>query len=182
MLVRIAIASSLLVSHATAETVKAPTCGPPPATPAPVRTVRDVDWCNAHVGGIAGPLSAGRSEYHEYPELGGPHDTILMSLRGIVYGDFDGDKRPEAALVIETEYWFVNGNSSQESSVRIYSLVRGKPTLLGSIPSGTPVRAITLGKGVVTVTSGPDKAQSTQRYRRAKAGFAAVGSPKPATP
>jgi hypothetical protein len=187
MLVRIVIASSLLVSHATAETVKAPTCGPPPTTPKRVRTVRDVDWCNADVGGFKGALREGHSSVHLYSDMGGPdaapHDTIATTLRGIVYGDLDGDKRPEAALVIESSTWIGRtGNHSGGTSIRIYSLVRGKPTLLGNIASGTPVRAITLGKGVVTVTSGPNNAETTQRYRRAKDDFTEIQSPKPATP
>ena len=183
MLVRIVIASSLLVSHATAETVKSPSCGPPPAKAKPVKTLRDVDWCNFDVGAWKGSLHEGRNEVHLYADLGQPHDTISTTLRGIVYGDLDGDKRPEAALVIETSNWYGRtGNHSGGSSVQIYKLVGGKPTRLGELASGTPVRAITLGKGIVTVTSGPDSATTTLRYRRLKGTFVEIQPPKTPSP
>ena len=187
MLVRIVIASSLLVSHATAETVNDPSCGPPPAKATSVKMLRDVDWCNFDVGAWKGSLREGRNVVHLYSQIGGPnpapHDTISTTLRGIVYGDLDGDKRPEAALVIETSNWYGRtGNHSGGSSVQIYKLVGGKPTRLGELASGTPVRAITLGKGIVTVTSGPDSATTTLRYRRLKDRFVEIQPPKTPSP
>lgn len=179
MLLRIALVTSLLVSHATAETVKAPACKPPPEKPKPVRTLRDVDWCNADVGGWKGQLREGRSSVHIYPRMGGAHDTIATSLRGVIYGDLDGDKRLEAALVIESSTWIGRtGDHSGGTGVSIYKLVRGTPTRIGSIPAGTPVRAITIAKGVVTVTSGPDNAQTTTRWRRDKDDFIEIQATK----
>lgn len=175
VLQRVALVISLLVSHATAETVKAPACGPPPTKPKPVRTLRDVDWCNADVGGWKGKLREGHSSVHLYADLGEPHDTIATTLRGIVYGDLDGDKRLEAALVIESSTWIgKTGDHSGGTGVSLYKLVRGKPTRIGSIPAGTPVRAITIRKGVVTVTSGPDTARTTTRWRRDQDDFVEI--------
>src|SRR5690606_21675138 len=121
-----------------------------------LRTVRDVDWCNFAfgVGPRGGALREGHSSVHLYADIGKPHDTIATTLRGVVYGDLDGDGRLEAAIVLETSMWFARtGAHSGGTSVSIYALRRGTPTNLGSIATDKTVHAITLGKGVVTITS-----------------------------
>lgn len=187
MVVRVVLVVSLLASHATAETVKAPRCGPAKQTKKTPSSVRDVDWCNYNFGFWKGPLREGHSEVHLYSDMGGPnpapHDTIAVSLRGVIYGDLDGDKRPEAAVILQNTTWIGRtGRSSGGTSVYIYSLVKGAPTLLGSVPAGTPVDSVSLGKGIVTVTSGPKGQKETMRFRRDKDGFAEVPAKKSTTP
>lgn len=177
-MIRSVLVVALMVTHARADAVKAPTCGAPKAT-SKLRTVRDVDWCNFNFGHWKGPLRQGRSEVHLYADMGGPnpapHDTIAVSLRGVIYGDLDGDKRPEAAVILEKTTWIGRtGQSTGGTSVYIYSLVKGTPTLRGSVPGGTPVDAVSLGKGIITVTSGPKGQKTTLRYRRDKDDFVEV--------
>lgn len=171
MLARAILLVAFVASHATADPVAAPACGPPRAATT-LRSVRDVDWCNFDVGFWKGRLREGHVEVHLYQKLDEPHDTVSASLRGVVYGDFDGDKRPEAAVVIESATWSgKSGRVSGGTSVKIYSLVKGTPTSMGAIPAGTPVDAIVIAKGIVSVTSGPATAKTTLRYRRVKGDF-----------
>lgn len=187
MVVRAVLVVLLLASHATAETVKPPSCGPAKQTTKAPSSVRAVDWCNFDFGFWKGPLREGRSEVHLDSDMGGanpaPHDTIAVSLRGVIYGDLDGDRRPEAAVVLQKTTWIGRtGESSGGTSVYIYSLANGKPTLLGSVPAGTPVDAVSLGKGIITVTSGPKGQKETMRFRRAKDDFERVPAKKSTTP
>lgn len=160
---------SCIASQAFAEKLRAPTCKAASAKKPAPSTVETVDWCNFAVGGLkGGQLRAGHSSVHLYRELGQPHDTISASLLGVVFGDLDGDKQNEAALVIERSTW-IGGDSTPTShsmTVEIYAMVKRAPTRIGSIPipTDTPVQAISLGKGIVTVTSG--KPKKTLRYRR----------------
>jgi hypothetical protein len=124
-------------------------------------------------------MREGHSSVHLYADIGEPHDTIAATLRGVIYGDLDGDKRPEAAVVIESSTWIGRtGDHSGGTSVYVYKLAGGKPTLIGSIPAGTPVDAITIRKGIVTVTSGPAHAKATMRFRRVKDDFVEVPAAK----
>lgn len=174
MLARALVVVGLLASHAAAEKRVDPACGPP-AKKKTLRTMRDVDWCNFDFGFWKGPLREGRSSVHLYADLGEPHDTIAASLRGVIYGDFDGDKRLDAAIVIESATWIGRtGAHSGSTTVYLYTLAKGRPTGLGSVPAGTPVDDITLGKGIVTVTSGPANGKATLRYRRVKGEFVEV--------
>ena len=177
MHVRIAIAGLLVVvSHATAGTLAKPACdaSTTPTTTKSPRTLRDVDWCNFdYGGGLRGPLKNGRSELHEYEDMGQPHDTILTRLAGLTYGDLDGDGTVEAAVAIATSAYFArSGRESHSTTIHVYRLVRGTPTKLGSIPSGTPVSSITFGTRTLTVTSGTPA--TTTRYRHAKDTFTAI--------
>lgn len=175
MLVRVLVLVAAVAPVAAAETVKPPSCGPAKQTTAKPRSVRDVDWCNFDVGAWKGPLREGHSEVHLYKDLGAPHDTIAVSLRGIVYGDVDGDNRLEAALVIEKSTWIGRtGDHSGGTSVSIYTLSKGKPVLLGSIPAGTPALAITFAKRRISVTSGAGANKTTVTYRRVKNDFEIV--------
>jgi len=183
MLVRALLLVGIVASHATAETLKAPKCGPAKTPPAKVRTVKDVDWCNFDIGFWKGPLRQGHAEVHLYADMGQPHDTIAASLRGVIYGDYNGDKVLDAAVVIESSTWIgKTGDHSGGTSVHMYTLASGKPTSIGSIPAGTPVDAITLGKGIVTIVSGPKNAKATMRFRRGKSDFEEVKATKSSTP
>lgn len=182
MLARVAIVLILVASHATAEKVATPTCGPAKAT-RKLTSLRGVDWCNFDFGFWKGAMREGHSSVHLYADMGGPdaapHDTIAASLRGVIYGDVDGDKRPEAAVVIQSSTYFGRSDKhSSHTSVYMYKLAGGKPAQLGSIPAGTPVDAVTIGKGIVTVTSGPPNATTTVRYRRVKDEFVEVPATK----
>jgi hypothetical protein len=178
MLARVALVLLLCASHATGETLARRNCGP--AKPAKkLSSLRDVDWCNFDFALWKGKMREGHSSVHLYADLGEPHDTITATLRGVIYGDFDGDKRPDAAVVIERSTWIGRtGDHSGSTSVYVYKLVGGKATRLGSIPAGTPVDAITIRKGIVAVTSGPANAKTTMRFHRVNDDFIEVPATK----
>lgn len=182
--VAIAVVSGLLslVTLASADPVKEPVCREPPARPRAVKTIADVDWCNFDYGGGKGSLlTAGKSSLHLYRKLGEPHDTIARALRGVIYGDLDGDKKREAAIVLQHTTWFANRDTpSSSTTVLIYTLVDGAPRLLGSIPAADPVSDVSFAKGGVTVRAGTPAA--TVRYRRDRAGkdFVEVPAAAPA--
>jgi 2-keto-4-pentenoate hydratase/2-oxohepta-3-ene-1,7-dioic acid hydratase in catechol pathway len=93
-----------------------------------------------------------------------------------VYGDLDGDRRPEAVVVVEQGTQ--SGSTGQFSGgtyAVVYGFAKGAPVQLGSIiTTGTPVGSITIAKGVVTITSGPANARSTQSFRRSKGDFVEI--------
>lgn len=167
-----------LVRLAAADPVVRPTCGDPATKPTKIRSLRDVDWCNFDYGGFNGEMRSGHAELHIYPDIDGPHDTIDDSLEGVVYGDLDGDKRPDAAVVFEHTNWSgATGKSSTSSAVHVYTFAHGKPVLLASLPAGTPVREIVFARRTLTVTSGPDTAITTTSYRRANGTLVEVTAP-----
>lgn len=140
--------------------------------------IRAVDWCNLDVGGWKGALRDGHHEVHLYADLGEAHDTIATSLRSIDYGDLDGDRRPEAFLVIEQTTWIASrDDSSTGSDVAIYTLRGGRPVKLASIPIGTPVASIAIRRGLVELISGPDRARTRFRWRRGKGTVEVVPAP-----
>ncbi|NVB77159.1 MAG: hypothetical protein HOV81_02085 [Kofleriaceae bacterium] len=159
-----------LASRVSADTVKQPTCSEPAAKPRAAKAIADVDWCNFDYGGGKGSrLTAGRSSLHLYRKLGEPHDTIARTLRGVIYGDLDGDKKREAAIILQHTTRFASRDTpSSSTTVYIYTLVDGAPRLLGSIPAADPVSEVSFAKGVVTVRSGTPT--TAARYRRDRAG------------
>lgn len=164
-------------SVAAAEPLPAVTCAEAPpnqaATPTPrPRSLDEVDWCNHDFGGVNQDLRRGRAELHEYGELGGLHDTYITRLRAVVRGDLDGDRRPEVAVVLSQETWLASGGSNTSTDVLVFTWRRGKPHLLGAVPAGTPVEAVSLRRGLVEFTSGPDHTVSV--HRRGKRGFVLV--------
>jgi hypothetical protein len=165
-----------MAAPAAAERLRAPACDAPPARATKPASVRDVDWCNRDDLGVwGGGLRDGRSEIHLYPDIGKPHDTIAVSLRGVVYGDVDGDRRPEAVVVIEKTTWIGStGRSTGGTIAYVYGFAKGAPVRLGAIATGTPVEAITIAKRVITITSGPPTATSTLSYRRVKSDFVEI--------
>jgi hypothetical protein len=162
----------LLASPVRADPVTPAVCHPAPPLVAKPASVREIDWCNRdELGGWKGRLRGGRSEVHLYAKLGEPHDTIAAALRGVVYGDLDGDKQLEAAVVIERSTWIERtGAHSASSMVHLYGFAGGAAVRLAELPAGTPVDAITFGGGMVEITSGPVGAKATQRFRRTATG------------
>lgn len=153
-----------LASTAAADHVRTPTCGEPKDDARAPRKITDVDWCNHDFGMWKGRMRAGHSEVHLYRALGQPHDTLLARLRGVVYGDVDGDGTRDAAIVIEKASWYAGrSEASTSTTVYVYAFVKGAPALLGSIPAGTPVHELTITRRGVSVTSGQPK--QTSRYR-----------------
>jgi hypothetical protein len=61
--------------------------------------------------------------------------------------------------------------SSSAMLVHVYRSANREPELLGIIYAGTPVDAITLANGIVTITSGPAGAKTTSRHRWQADGF-----------
>jgi hypothetical protein len=166
-----------MAAPAAAERLRAPACDAPPARATKPASVRDVDWCNRDDLGVwgSGGLRDGRSTVHLYRDISQPHDTIAASLRGVVVGDLDGDRRPEAVVVLEKTTWIGRtGRSTGGTIAYVYGFAKGAPVRLGAIATGTPVEAITLAKRVVTITSGPATARSTRSYRRVKADFVEI--------
>lgn len=155
----------LIAATATAAPVKAPVCRT--KAKKPVHTIKDVDWCNFdYGGGKDSRLHDGHSSLHLYSDLGEAHDTIGLSLRGVIYGNVDGDKALEAAIVLERSMSTPTGDRpSSSTTIALYKLVKSVPTRIGSIPATSPVVAVALAKDTVAVTGG--KPKTTQRYRRA---------------
>ena len=79
------------------------TCGAAPTRPA--RSITTVDWCTLDGVAWKGSLVDGRSSVHLYRDLGKPHDTISTRIVSVDYADLDGDRRPEAFVVIERATW-----------------------------------------------------------------------------
>ncbi|MBX3159809.1 MAG: hypothetical protein KF773_27815 [Deltaproteobacteria bacterium] len=145
---------AVLSTPAFADPVTAPACREADPKAPPPRSVRDVDWCNSDAFTWKGRLRAGHAEVHLYRRLDQPHDTIRTRLRGVIYGDLDGDGRAEAAVVIEKSTW-TTSHQGTVSTVYVHGFTGGAPVLLGSIPAGTPVRDVAFGKGgTVTVKAG----------------------------
>ncbi len=137
-------------------------CGPPTSSAGP--GVRAIDWCNAEVGAWGGALASGRAEVRlDDPEARG-HDTTTTTLRSVDYGDVDGDRRPDAVLVLERASWVGDRPQALVSSdLAIFTVRGGRPHLLARVPAGTPVLDLTIRRGVIAVVSGPDRAR--QRWR-----------------
>lgn len=108
------------------------TKGPEPKPP--FASLRAVDWCNFTVRVGFGTMHGGRSEMHEYEELGGPHDTMLARLGAVSYGDLDGDGIEEAAVVLDEEDWFTSGAHHERSTVYVFTLTNGIPVRRSSHP------------------------------------------------
>ena len=162
-------------AHATPPTPLV--CGAPPA--APPRAITAVDWCNLDGVAWKGRLVDGHSEVHLYSDLGKPHDTISTRIVSVDYADLDGDRRPEAFVVVERATW--TGGRAEPSvgtDVLVYAWRRGAPVRLAELPAGSPITDLTIRRGVVTMTSGPDAATTRHRWSpRAKA-FTALPSPR----
>ncbi len=109
------------------------TCGEAAAAPpTSYASLRAVDWCNRdYLPGIA-HLRNGRAEIHEYPALGGPHDTDIFLLGSVAVGDLDGDGVEEAAVVLDHQSYGAHGGGHHQSDVFVYALRSGKVVQLDS--------------------------------------------------
>lgn len=146
-------------------------CGPssPPTSPtSPAGPgVRAIDWCNAEVGVWGGALAAGRAEVHLDDPEGRGHDTTTTTLRSIDYADVDGDGRPEALLVLERASWVGDRPEAMVGSdLAVFTVRGGRPTLVASLPIGTPVLDLTIRRGTIAMVSGPDRARQRWRWDR----------------
>jgi hypothetical protein len=103
------------------------------------------DWCNERSIGPKG-LHNGRSDYHEYQDLGEPHDSILTRLRSVVYSDITGDNAAEAIVVVEQTISLAKGPASITTDIRVYRKRR------------------------LVVTSGPKKDRTVNTYVVTKEG------------
>jgi hypothetical protein len=118
-------------------------------------------------GSGAAPLVAGRAEVHLDEPDGQGHDTTITTLRSIDFADVDGDRRPEAMLVLERAHWSAAGvEASRSSDLVIFTVRGGRPHRLTALPIGTPVDDLVVRRGVVTLVSGPDRATTRWRWDR----------------
>lgn len=139
------------------------------------RVITAVDWCSATGVAMMGALVDGKSEIHEYEELGQPHDTILTRIVGVDYADLDGDRRPEALVVVEQTAWFASRNEpSVSTEVLVYEWRRGAAVRMATLPAGSPVTELAVRRGVVTMVSGPDAATTRHRWSSRKRAFATL--------
>ncbi|MBP6630237.1 MAG: hypothetical protein KBG28_18165 [Kofleriaceae bacterium] len=167
--IALGLAASLLVvtggATARAERVRPPRCGEPRPAPARLTSLRQLDWCNHDYGGHKGPLRAGRGSLHLYRQLDRPHDTINTRLAGVVYGDLDGDRQVEAAVILHIVSWFpgpTETRTSERTTLYLYQLGPTGPTELGRVDVAGPVRAVTIHRGVIDVV-GADRRR--ERYQ-----------------
>lgn len=153
------------------------TCGAAPTRPA--RSITTVDWCTLDGVAWKGSLVDGRSSVHLYRDLGKPHDTISTRIVSVDYADLDGDRRPEAFVVIERATWIADrAEPSVGTDVAVYAWRRGAAVRLAELPAGTPITDLTIGRGVVTMTSGPDAAVTRHRWSRRTRAFTALPPPR----
>lgn len=171
------LAVEMLLAVAPAAWAARPTglvCGSTKGAPR-AAGIAGVDWCSAEGVAMMGALVDGKSEIHEYEELGQPHDTILTRIVSVDYADVDGDRRPEALVVVEQTAWFATRNEpSVSSEVQVYAWRRGARVRLGTLPSGTPVIDLAVRRGVIAMVSGPDRARTRHRWLSRKATFVAL--------
>jgi hypothetical protein len=161
----VVVAIAALSTPALAGPPTAARCDQPPAPAG--RGVRAIDWCRAEVGVWGGPLVAGRAEVHLDEPDGQGHDTTITTLRSIDFADVDGDRRPEAMLVLERAHWSAAGvEASRSSDLVIFTIRGGRPHRLTALPIGTPVDDLVVRRGVVTLVSGPDRATTRWRWDR----------------
>ena len=176
-MMRTAIATAAMLMIAGVSVAAPPTplvCGGGKATAKPA-AITAVDWCSAPGVAMMGALVDGKSELHEYEELGQPHDTILTRIVSVDYADVDGDRRPEALVVIEQTAWFATRDEASVSTdVAVYEWRRGAAVRMATLPAGSPVTALSVRRGVVTMTSGPDRAVTRHRWSSRKRAFAAL--------
>lgn len=152
------------------------TCGTPPASPP--RAITAVDWCNLDGVAWKGRLVDGHSEVHLYRDLGKPHDTIATRIVSVDYADLDGDRRPEAFVVVERTSW--TGDRAEPSvyaDVFVYAWRRGAPVRLAELPTGTPLTDLTIRRSVVELVSGPDAARTRHRWSRRTKAFTELPPP-----
>jgi hypothetical protein len=131
--------------------------------------IQEHDWCNERSIGPEG-LHNGRSDYHEYQDLGEPHDSILTRLRSVVYGDITGDNAAEAFVVVEQTISLAKGPASITTDIRVYRWSDGKVAYLGSIDAGTLVTDVSFRKQRFVVISGPKKDRTVNTYVVTKEG------------
>lgn len=113
-------------------------------------SIRSADWANCSIGTF-GKLRNGRGEYHEYDQLGGPHDTIDTKLVGVDYGDVDGDGLEDAVVALVQHVYFAKGrNTSESGQVYVYSTKSGVVTLVAH-HSGRPVTSVKVVTGRVVL-------------------------------
>ena len=176
-MMRTAIATTAMLMIAGVSVAAPPTplvCGGGKTTAKPT-AITAVDWCSATGVAMMGALVDGKSELHEYEELGQPHDTILTRIASVDYADVDGDRRPEALVVIEQTAWFATRDEpSVSTDVAVYEWRRGAAVRMATLPAGSPVTALSVRRGVVTMTSGPDRAVTRHRWSSRKRAFAAL--------
>ncbi len=152
-------------------------CGAPPT--APPRTITAVDWCTLDGVAWKGRLVGGRNEVHLYSDLGKPHDTISTRIVSVDYADLDGDRRPEAFVVIERATWIADrAEPSVGTDLVVYAWRRGAPVRLAELPAGTPITDLTIRRGVVAMVSGPDAAATRHRWSRRAKTFTALPPPR----
>ncbi len=165
----------LLVAMLAVATLPATSLASPPtplrcdgaAPPSPPRAIADVAWCSLDGVAWKGPLVRGRSEVHLYSDLGQPHDTISTRIASVDLADLDGDRRPEAFVVIERSTWIADREQpSVGSDLAVYAWRRGALVRLATLPAGTPITDLTIRRGVIAMVSGPDAAPTRHRWSR----------------
>lgn len=169
------LGSLAATAHAAPPTPLA--CGTPPT--APPRAITAVDWCSLDGVAWKGRLVDGHSEVHLYRDLGKPHDTISTRIVAVDYADLDGDRRPEAFVVVERATWIADrAEPSVGTDVLVFAWRRGAPVRLGELPVGTPITDLAIRRGVVTIVSGPDAAATRHRWSPRARAFTALPPPR----
>lgn len=149
-------------------------CVPGGKKPGPPKSLREVDWCNSPAAITT--LKDGKAEYHEYEDLGGPHDTYLFRLGHVAYGDLDGDGVEDAVVTIDEVGHLAKGGQYAKATVTVWRWTMGSAAPTKSVTAYGVVEA-TIAKKVLEVRSEGKAESCVQRYAWKGVDLAPVGPP-----
>ncbi len=121
-------------------------------------------------------LRAGRSEIHEYEEMGGPHSTDIFLLGAVVYGDLDGVPGEEAVVVIDHQSYTAKGAGYGTSDVRVFTWKAGAQSQLARHDAvyGADVR---IADGVITLMTSSGTMRCTEAFKLGNGTLTPLGKP-----
>ena len=119
-------------------------CTKGPESQPPFANVRAVDFCNYTLTSFFGTMRGGRSEMHEYEEMGGAHDTFIAKLGLVTFGDLDGDGVEDAAVVVDQELYPPNGVGTQRATLYVVTVKKGALVVKSTkeLPYGADARIV----------------------------------------
>lgn len=153
--------------------------------------IRNVDFQNfTYEPGCAGEdttkITVAGGEFSEEKKVDGYTERFFFKVFDLVYGDLNGDKTEEAVMLSVCN----TGGTGNFTEGFIYSMKRGKPTLIARIPGGDRadggLRNLSIEGGLIVLEyNDPDKTAGaccpegtvTQKLRLSGKNLVEVGAP-----
>lgn len=127
------------------------------------RSIRRVDWRNHDYDGWAGRLHEGVSQTDVADLGGGASGRVTTTFVSVAFGDLDGDRREEAAVLLKQEIWRSTGRRDVDANLFVLAWRDRAPTIIASVSFVRPTASVRIEDGKVVVDEPDDGPPCSRR-------------------